>query len=126
MARKRSLGPVEPYDFDRFIAEIEDFAFREAYNALDGEVTQVEKLLSARHSKAAEAAGGRRYVARLKQVGFWFHTGSLGAGKELAACRRLAIKFYANGQLKPEALTNLGLSAPMNGRAGTPKKEGFD
>lgn len=69
--------------------------------------------MSGRGGPQARADGGVAYVARLKRVMFWFHSGRLAdQGQEVATCRRLAESFVAKGQIKPEALAALAAGAP--------------
>jgi hypothetical protein len=98
------------FDFDAFIDSIIELDFRQMFQTLDQECKRVEASMTGRGGPQARADGGGDYVARLKRVGFWFHNGKPppGDSREVAACRRIAVKLIEKGQMKPEVLDALG------------------
>ena len=106
MSRTPISNPAR-FNFDGFVERVlsREGHFLEIGHAFERECAQAEAAMSGRGGPQARADGGREYVARLKRVLFWFHHGALADhGQERETCRRLAERFVASGNLKPEAL----------------------
>ena len=104
---KKLIPHRDRYKFDDFMRSIMELNFEEMFAAIDRECQNVERSMTGRGGPQARADGGAQYVAGLKRIANFFHTGIVPPACNLGErgfCREIARRLVAKGKLKAVVL----------------------